>query len=179
MHERLAEIMDLVEQRRRELLASFADVPHERLRQRAAPDRWTVAEVLEHLRLVESGVARLISKRVGQAKEAGLRKEDAIDSVMSSFDRHAASLDSAVLESPVPVRPRADVDIDEALEGLANSRDALRAAVTTADGSALGDIKHPHPILGELDLYQWLIFLGHHEARHCKQIERTINSISE
>jgi hypothetical protein len=179
MHERLAEIMDFVEQRRRELLGSFTGVTNERLRQRAAPNRWSVAEVLEHLRLVESGVARLVSKRVGQAKEAGLRREDSSESVMPSFDRHAASLESAVLESPVPVRPRADVDVDEALEGLANSRVALRAAVITADGYALGDIKHTHPILGELDLYQWLIFLGHHEARHRRQIERTINSSSE
>jgi DinB superfamily len=171
--------MDLVEQRRRELLASIADVPHERLSQRPGADRWSVAEVLEHLRLVESGVARLVAKRVAQAKEAGLRKENSHSSVMASFDRHGAALESAVLESPVPVRPRADVNINEALDGLGNSREALRAAVVTADGYALGDIKHPHPILGELDLYQWLIFLAQHEGRHRKQIERTLNSIQQ
>jgi hypothetical protein len=177
VHDRLTEIMDFVEQRRKELLTSFEGVSHERLRQRAAPDRWSVAEVVEHLRLVESGVARIVAKRAGQAREAGLRKEDSRESVMSSFDRHAAYLESAVLESPLPVRPRADVDIDEALQGLENSREALRAAVNSADGLALGEIKHPHPIVGELDLYQWLIFLGQHEGRHKKQIERTLNSI--
>lgn len=31
----------------------------------------------------------------------------------------------------------------------------------------------------ELDLYQWLIFIGQHEGRHKKQIERTLNSIPE
>ncbi len=49
----------------------------------------------------------------------------------------------------------------------------------TADGLSLGEIKHTHPVLGELDLYQWLIFLGQHESRHKKQIERTLNSISK
>jgi len=55
----------------------------------------------------------------------------------------------------------------------------LRAAVVMADGLSLGEIKHNHPILGELDLYQWLIFLGQHESRHRKQIERTLKSIPE
>jgi len=32
---------------------------------------------------------------------------------------------------------------------------------------------------GELDLYQWLIFVGQHEGRHRKQIERTLKSIPE
>ena len=49
--------------------------------------------------------------------------------------------------------------------------------MATADGLALGEIKHDHVVLGELDLYQWLIFLGQHEARHTKQIERTLKSI--
>jgi hypothetical protein len=50
-------------------------------------------------------------------------------------------------------------------------------AVVSASGLSLGEIKHTHPILGELDLYQWLIFVGQHEGRHKKQIERTLKSI--
>ena len=136
-----------------------------------------MAEILEHLRMVESGVARLITKRVGQAREAGLGEEKEITSVLPSFDRHNAVLEAAVLKSPPTVQPRADVDINEALEGLDSSHEALRAAVTAANGLSIGEIKHTHPILGELDLYQWLIFLGQHEGRHRKQIERTLKSI--
>ena len=98
---------------------------------------------------------------------------------MPSFDRHAAYLDAALLKSPAPVQPRANVDISDALDGLESSREALRAAVVTADGLAIGEIKHNHAVLGELDLYQWLIFLGQHETRHKKQIERTLKSIPE
>jgi hypothetical protein len=77
------------------------------------------------------------------------------------------------------VLPRADIDFKEALDGLESSRDALRTAVVSANGLALGEIKHTHAILGELDLYQWLIFVGQHEGRHRKQIERTLKSIPE
>jgi hypothetical protein len=179
MHARLAETMSFVEEKRRELLESVAGVPGERLCRKSAPDRWSVAEILDHLRMVESGVARLITKRVGQAKEAGIAEEKSTASVMPSFDRYAAQLESSILQSPPTVKPKENVDISEALEGLASSREALRAAVVSANGVALGEIKHTHPILGELDLYQWIIFLGQHEGRHRKQIDRTLKSIPE
>ncbi len=177
MHPRLAETMTFVEEQRQELLKSFAGVDGERLCRRAASDGWSVAEILEHLRMVESGVARLITKRTSQARANGLGEEKETSSVMPSFDKHAAYLDARVLKSPDMVQPRANIDINEALEGLESSREALRAAVVTADGLALGQIKHTHVVLGELDLYQWLIFVGQHENRHKKQIERTLQSI--
>ena len=77
------------------------------------------------------------------------------------------------------MQEQALIDISEALEGLESSREALRAAVVSADGLSLGEIKHTHAILGELDLYQWLIFVGQHEARHRKQIERTLQSLPQ
>jgi hypothetical protein len=179
MHARLAEAMDYVEEKRTELLKSFADVPGDRLCRRANDDGWSVAEILEHLRMVEAGVARLITKRVGQAREAGLGDEKSTAPVLPTFDQHSARLESAVLQSPATMVPRANVDINEAVEGLESSREALRAAAVSANGLAIGEIKHTHPVLGELDLYQWLIFVGQHEGRHKKQIERTLKSIPE
>ncbi len=179
MHARLAEAMGYVEEKRTELLKSFADVSGDRLCRRATDDGWSVAEILEHLRMVEAGVARLITKRVGQAREAGLGDEKSTDPVLPTFDQHAARLEAAVMQSPATVTPRANVDISEAVEGLESSREALRAAAVSADGLAIGEIKHTHPVLGELDLYQWLIFVGQHEGRHKKQIQRTLQSIPE
>lgn len=180
MHARLAETMDYVEQKRKELLQSFAGVPRDRLSRRPSGGGWSVAEVLDHLRMVESGIARLITKRADRAREAGLGDEKSTESVLASFDRHRAKLDNTgKMQSPETVQPRADADINEALAGLESSREALRAAALAASGLSLGEIKHTHPILGELDLYQWLIFVGQHEGRHKKQIERTLNSIPE
>jgi hypothetical protein len=177
MHARLAEAMDYVEEKRKELLESFRATSEEKLHYRISESSWTVAQILEHLRLVEAGVARLVSKRVRQAREAGLSEERSTESIMPSFDPYRTKLETAVLQSPEPVRPRLDVDHREAVAGLETSRQALRGAAAEANGLALGEIKHTHPVLGDLDLYQWLIFLGGHEERHKKQIERTLNSI--
>lgn len=179
MHARLAEAMGYVEERRRELLQSFAGVPGDRLCRRPNPDRWSVAEILEHLRLVEAGVARMITKRVGQARDQGLGEEMSTAPITGSVDGFGIEAGSVSMQAPPTVQPRADVDVSEVLEGLDGSREALRAAAVSASGLSIGDIRHTHPMFGELDLYQWLIFVGQHEGRHRKQIERTLNSIPE
>ena len=177
MHARLAETMDYIEERRKELLRSFADVPVDRLAHKPSDGAWSVAEILDHLGIVESGVARLIAKRASKAREAGLGEETSTESVLASFDQQRVKLETMKMQSPTTVEPRANADPKEALEGIETSRQSLRAAVVAADGLSLSEIKHTHPFLGELDLYQWIIFLGQHEARHTKQIERTLNSI--
>ena len=179
MHTRLAEAMDYVEERRKELLQSFEGIPGDRLCRRPTGEGWSVAEILEHLRMVEAGVARLITKRVGQAREAGLGEERSTEPVLPTFDEHSARLENAVMQSPATVVPRVNIDINAAVEGLESSREALRAAAVSANGLSIGEIKHTHAILGELDLHQWLIFVGQHEGRHRKQIERTLKSIPE
>ena len=171
--------MGYVEEERRALLSSFEGVPAETLSRRADPSGWSVAEILDHLQMVESGVARMITKRAAKARAEGIADETSTTSVMGSFDDYAARLESAKLQSPPTVLPRNDAEINTVLAGLQSSREALRAAVVSADGLALGEIKHTHAILGELDLYQWLIFVGGHEARHRRQIERTLKSLSK
>jgi hypothetical protein len=177
MHARLAETMDFVEEKRKELLQSFAGVPSDRLTQHPSDGTWSVAEILDHLGIVESGIARLIAKRAGRAREQGLGEEKSTESVLATFDQHRAKLDGMKMESPETVRPHTNADLKDAINGLETSRGSLRAAVVAANGLSLGEIKHIHPLLGELDLYQWLIFLGQHEVRHTRQIQRTLNSI--
>ena len=38
------------------------------------------------------------------------------------------------------------------------------------DGLALGEIRHTHLRFGELDLYQWCLFVAEHEKRHVTQL---------
>ncbi len=176
MHERLAEIMDYLERKREELLRSFADVSPEPMRRRVSDEAWSVAEIIDHLRLVESSVAQLLSKRARDARERGVGDEQSTDSVLNSLDHLAIEADNTFMEAPSIVRPRPYVDVGDAIAGLDESRKALRAAAEAAAGLALGEIKQKHYAFGELDLYQWLVFMGQHEGRHTRQIKRTLNA---
>ena len=43
----------------------------------------------------------------------------------------------------------------------------------------LSAIKRPHPVLQDIDMYQWALFVPQHEERHRKQMERTIAEVTE
>jgi len=177
MHARLAEIMDYLEQKREQLLQSFAGVSPEPMRRRVTDEAWSVAEIIDHLRLVESSVAQLLSKRAHDARAHGVGEERSTESVLNSLDHLAIEADNTFIEAPSIVRPRPYVDSANAIIGLDESRKALRAAAVSATGLALGEIKHKNYAFGELDLYQWLVFLGQHEGRHTRQIQRTLTAI--
>jgi hypothetical protein len=168
--------MDFVEKKRETLLRSFAGVAPEPMRRRVSTEGWSVAEIIDHLRLVETSVARVISKRASEGRAAGVREEQSTDSVLGSLDHLNLEVATMFMEAPSIVRPRSNIDGAEAMAWLEESRQALRAAAESASGLALGEIKQNHRTLGELDLYQWLVFLGQHEGRHTKQIERTLKA---
>ena len=66
--------------------------------------------------------------------------------------------------------------MDDAIGPSNGPAGILRGAVDRADGLAIGEVTAPHPFLGSLNLYQWLIFLGAHEARHAAQIREIAGS---
>jgi len=53
---------------------------------------------------------------------------------------------------------------------LEQAREKLRAAFLSGDGLALEQVVQPHPVLGPINIYQWTLFNGSHEARHALQI---------
>ena len=75
--------------------------------------------------------------------------------------------------------PRGDLSAAEGLAALETSRRELLSAVAEGDGLALGTVTYPHPLLGDLNLYQWILFVGQHEARHAGQIREIAAHLPE
>lgn len=175
LHPRLAEVMEYLQSKREELLRSFAGVPPQRML-RHVEEGWSVAEIIDHLRLVETSIAQLISKRARDARANGIGAEQSTESVLKDLDHLGIEGSTAFIEAPSIVRPRKNVDVAEAIAGLEASRRELRAAAASASGLAIGEIKQKHYTFGDLDLYQWLVFLGQHEGRHTRQILRTLKA---
>lgn len=57
-----------------------------------------------------------------------------------------------------------------ATQALEQSRAALLSALHTANGVSLEYLVQVHPVLGELNLYHWIVALGLHDDRHGAQI---------
>jgi hypothetical protein len=171
MHPRTQELLAHVETCRTTLRSAVEAVPVAFRGTRPAPDRWSVADVLDHLGLVEARTTSLLSQSVTTARAKGLRAEpdtsrivhpDRVARIVNRQTRFATGQTS---------RPRWGIHWEAAWQTLEGTRVAFRDAVIQGDGLALGDITHPHPALGPLTLYEWIVFIGGHEARHAEQIK--------
>ncbi|HWS86336.1 MAG TPA: DinB family protein [Pyrinomonadaceae bacterium] len=166
------EIYEHIDRTRARLTAAVEGLSEEQQSFSPAPDRWSVAELVEHLSIVEAGVVRLLEKLLGKAAEAGAAEAAApglfADPV--SIEEFVERSRGVRLEAPERIRPTG-LRLADSLARLKESRaalHALRPRVERADGRAL---RFPHPAWGPLDLYQWLLFVGAHEDRHLAQIE--------
>lgn len=177
MHPRLGEIVRYVDDRRAELESAASRLPYDRWAERPFESSWSVAQVFDHLHLSESGIARLVAKRIARAKEAGLGPETSTESVMGALDFFPV-VDGPKRQAPDIVVPRADARAPDVHDALRRSRADLHAALREGDGLALGEVTAAHPALGVINLYQWILFIGQHEARHTRQVEQIVRDLT-
>ena len=171
MHPRTEDILNHLEANRSTLRDAVDAVPHSLRETRPEADRWSVAEVLEHLARVEEQLTRLLAAKLAEARMTGvLGPEEATSRVTDSID-HGLLLDRRRrITAGDRVLPRGEMDSGTALASLDKTRSDLRELVVSHDGLNLGVVRFPHPVLGVIDGYQWFTFIGTHEARHAAQI---------
>jgi hypothetical protein len=170
MHSRIEEVINYLDGERSTLSAEVERVPAELRDRQPGPDRWSVAQVLEHLGIIEKRVGLGMAKWVGDARDGALGPETDTASVMNSLPRALIIDRSKPRNAPEEVRPPGDIDAKTAWEVLEGTRAALRSAFIGGDGLALSQVVEPHPVLGPINLYQWMLFVGSHEERHTAQI---------
>ncbi len=135
---------------------------------------WTIAEIIEHLGIVEGGISKIFERLLIKAEAEGQASDGRFDPPLS-IDELIKSAAGRKFEAPAHARPEGIKSVEESLVVLEATREALiglRSRIETVD---LSETVFPHPAFGNLNLYQWLIFLGLHERRHLDQMKRIIN----
>jgi hypothetical protein len=171
MHPRIHEVLDYLDTRRAALTSIVATVPPGSRDRRSAPDRWSVAEVLEHLALVEGQVTGLLTKLIDSARASANGPDPETSAIVPTVDLSRLLNRSQQVTAGEASQPRAGLDATAAEAALTRQREALRALVVSADGLALAEVTSPNRLLGPLNAYQWVVFVAGHEARHTAQIE--------
>ena len=147
---------------------------------RADEKCWTVAEIVEHLSVLEHKLSQLAAMMVGKVESVAAAGGTAAGGGAAahfkpfSLEEVAERARREKYVSPEEVRPRGGVSVADSLARLRESRAvfvSLRPRIERADVSAA---TYPHPVFGPLNLYQWIAFVGLHEARHLRQIERLL-----
>ena len=158
---------------RAELAAVVSAIPDELAAASVDGEPWTLAEIVEHLALVEASLTRVCAKLLSKAEAEG-RKANGRATISKAFLESAGSPSTARLEAPDIVKPSGGKLIAESLENLAQSRsrvEEIRPMFEKFDGV---EAKFPHPAFGNMSAHEWLALIGAHEARHLKQIERIL-----
>jgi hypothetical protein len=170
MHSRLEEVLSYLDSQRAALSDAVQLVPAEMRNQQPGPDRWSVAQVLEHLMIIDKRIGIGVTKWVSDARAGGLGPETETSSVMGTLPLDLIVDRSQRRTASEDVQPGGEIDAALAWTGLEQARAALRSSVMAGEGLALGEVIQQHAILGQLNIYQWLLFLGSHEGRHTAQV---------
>jgi hypothetical protein len=178
MHPRTEEVLSYLNQTESELRSAVDSVPAGARATKPAPEQWSVAQIIDHLAIAHNLVAALVARSIVEAQATGLGEETATASVLNTIP--SARILDRTHKVPAPERivPRSDIDVETAWSDFAEARERLRAAFLTGDGLALEQVIQPHPVLGPINMYQWVLFNGSHEARHTLQIREIADTFN-
>jgi hypothetical protein len=135
---------------------------------KSGPDRWSVAEVTEHIAAAEDYLMGLVTTQVMKAPA----RKDASEDVKATDDMVLKMIPdrSHPAKAPDPLVPNNRFGSPEAsLKHFLDSR-----AKTEAFLKATPDLRAhavDSPLGKQLDGYEWLLFIAAHSERHTKQIE--------
>ena len=155
---------------------AFASLTQEQLTARPSGNEWSVAEIVEHVSIVNGGALRICTKLLGKGEAAGKSNNGSVF-ISPEFIEAASSAVGQKLEAPEMVHPINNLPIADSvakLDELQVQYLELKAKFESVDGI---DAKFPHPYFGDLSAQEWLVLSGAHEIRHLKQIRRVLESI--
>lgn len=168
MHSITRELLEYLDQQRSVLKSAFESVAIELRDHPPAPDRWSAANVVEHLAIVEARVATLLSDRIEEHRPE-LLASTITDPILPTINYKRMYDRSNRVKAPETAIPTG-LDAPSAWAALEKSGLKMRTMLVANDGLDLSPIKNPHPRFGLLSVYEWVAFLGAHEVRHAAQI---------
>jgi hypothetical protein len=142
-----------------------------------ADEKWTIAQIVEHIAIVDESTVKICAKLLNRASEAG-RSFDGTVTITDTFLQKGLEIALIKIEAPAFVQPNAGQTISESLARMDATEDhanQLRVLFESVDGT---EFKFPHPFFGEISAHEWLALKGGHEMRHIKQIERILAKLN-
>jgi uncharacterized damage-inducible protein DinB len=177
----VADIYAANDEVRRRLVARVENLDEARQQARAAAGGWSVAEIVEHLSLIERQLTTLFEKwlrRAEDAREGETRSDDSEESPRPftpfSLDEYVEQNRERKFVAPETAQPAGASPVADSLARLEETRTTLERLRPRFEMTDLTTIQYPHPAFGALNLAQWLAFIGIHEARHVGQIGRIL-----
>lgn len=158
-----------LEETRKNFLDSVKDLSEAQWKFKAATDRWSVAEVAEHIAVSEETLMGMVAERIMKAPATPEKKEAAKGK--DARLRNQVVDRSTRVQAPEMLKPTNRWATQaELVKSFNASRDKTINYIQTTQEDLRSHFG-PHPILGDLDAYQWITLISAHCARHTDQIK--------
>ena len=159
-----------LEASRKALLDTVAALTPDQWTFKPAPDRWSIAECVEHIALAEDSYFRLITGRLAKSPPEPEKRAEVLgkdDEVLRKMpDRSSKRQTSQALE------PRGKTP-QEALDHFRRSRERFLEYVRTSSDDLRNHFA-AHRAVGLIDGYQWVLLAAGHTLRHIDQIREVM-----
>ena len=137
---------------------------------RPAENEWSIAEVVQHLCLVEERITEALEKGLeGGSPKVGFLKK--------LIPMRIVSLRFKKFKAPKMVTPKRTPPMDEILENYDRARGRLKQFCAECGPERLKTISVKHPFMGDIDGVAAVSMLNFHEERHYKQIREILRKL--
>ncbi len=160
---------------RKQFLDALAGLSEAQWKFKAGPDRWSIAEVAEHIGVSEDTLFGMVTGKLLKSAPAPAEKlaetKDKDELVMKAVPNREQRF-----QAPEMLRPtgrwagRVELSRD-----FRAARDGTIAYVEKT-GDELRKYVMDHPVLKALDAYQWILLIAAHTERHVAQIDEVKQS---
>jgi uncharacterized damage-inducible protein DinB len=160
---------------RKQFLDSVAGLSKAQWEYKPSAEVWSVAEVAEHIAISEDALFELVTKKImaappaDEAKRAAAKgKDEQVVKVITDRSQKA--------QAPEFLKPvRKWKTRDELRASFKKSRDRNIAYIQTTNDDLRAHVT-PHPVMKEIDAYQWIMLIAAHSERHTMQLNEVKHS---
>lgn len=156
--------------KREDLLQQLGSLSSEVLSFKAAPDKWSIVEVVEHLVIAEKDLLKQLSTNVPTST---------LDPESKTPEKYQTVIKVMVRDIPVDVpdeslQPHGRLPLNELLRLWDAMRKRLAELLAEIKSENIGNPVYRHPYGGPLDISETLQFFEVHFDNHMRHIDRIL-----
>ncbi len=175
-YQTISEIYEANHKIREKLKYTIANLSDEQFNLRLDEKSWTIREIIEHLSIVENGMAQISARLLQKSLEESL-PNDGKAHISEAFLQKTVLISdrrSRKVEAPERVLPTGTLSVSESFAKMDENAKLLQSIRNGLETVNTQKATFPHPFFGELSATEWLAILGGHEFRHIDQIKEIL-----